>query len=106
MAQPLAYDPDAFSEAESAPREARLEIRLTREQKTLVSRAAAARGATVADFVRQAVQAAAVQAVTEFEVVQLCVADQEALATALLSPREPSDRLKAAYRDYLTRMSE
>jgi len=44
--------------------------------------------------------------VTEHEVVQLCVADQEALAVALLSPREPNDRLNVAHRDYLSRMNE
>jgi uncharacterized protein (DUF1778 family) len=97
---------DHSPESESSSREARLEVRLTREQKALVSRAAAARGTTVAGFARQAVLAAAAQVVTEHGVVQLCVADQEALAVALLSPREPNDRLKVAYRDYLTQMNE
>jgi uncharacterized protein (DUF1778 family) len=81
-----------------------LEIRLTREQKWLVERAAAARGASLAEFSRQAMQAAAVQAVTEQEVLKICTQDQEAFAAALLAPSEPSERLKAAYEKYRERM--
>ena len=75
-----------------------------REQKSLVVRAAAARGATLADFVRQAVQDAAVQTVSEHEVLRLCAQDQEAFAAALLAQREPSVRLKAAHQDYRERV--
>ena len=104
MAQTLAKTGDEPSSAESASREARLEIRLTREQKSLVVRAAAAQGASVADFVRRAVQDAAAQTVTEHEVLRLCVQDQEAFGNALLNPREPSERLKAAYEAYRERV--
>lgn len=85
-------------------REERLEVRLTREQKALVVRAAATSGATVTQFVRQALQDAARRTVTEHEVLQLCVQDQVALAEALLDPREPGERLKAAYRSYRERI--
>lgn len=95
---------EAAPGGELASREARLEIRLTREQKTLVVRAAAAQGASVAEFVRRAVQDSAVQAITEHEVLRLCVQDQQAFATALLSPREPSERLKAARDIYRERV--
>jgi len=104
MAQPLPHTQDTSAKTDSAPREARLEIRLTREQKSLVVRAAAARGATLADFVRQAVQDAAVQTVSEHEVLRLCAQDQEAFAAALLAQREPSLRLKAAHQDYRERV--
>jgi len=67
----------------------------------MVVRAAAARGTTVTDFVRGAIQDAALQAVTEHDVLRLCVDDQVAFANALLSPREPSDSLKAAFQRYL-----
>ncbi len=87
-----------------ATREARLEIRLTREQKGLLVRAAALRGASVADFVRQAVQQAAAQIVTEHEIVRLCARDQEAFAAALLTPRDPSEEFKSAYADYRERV--
>jgi uncharacterized protein (DUF1778 family) len=81
-----------------------LEIRLTREQKSLLVRAAALRGASVTDFVRQAVQDAAAQTVTEHEVLRLCAQDQQAFAAALLAPRDPSETFNAAYADYLERV--
>jgi uncharacterized protein (DUF1778 family) len=104
MAQPPTHAQDALTTTDSTSREARLEIRLTREQKSLVTRAAAARGATVADFVRQAVQDAAALAVTEYDLLRLCVEDQEALAAALLAEREPSAELKATYEEYRERI--
>jgi uncharacterized protein (DUF1778 family) len=50
------------------------------------------------------VQDAAVKTVSELEVLRLCAEDQEAFAAALLTPREPSARLKAAYEDYQERV--
>jgi uncharacterized protein (DUF1778 family) len=87
-----------------ATKEARLEIRLTREQKSLLVRAAALREASVADFVRRAAQEVAAQVVTEHEVVRLCAQDQEAFAAALLAPREPSKTFEAALADYQQRV--
>jgi uncharacterized protein (DUF1778 family) len=104
MAQPLRYTGETPAKIDSAPREARLEIRLSQEQKALIIRAAAARGGTLAEFVRQAVQDAALKTVSEIEVLRLCAEDREAFALALLTPREPSARLKAAYEDYQERL--
>jgi uncharacterized protein (DUF1778 family) len=110
MARPLFKDKDDSLTAEAAPdgepasREARLEIRLTRGQKALVVRAAAAQGASVAEFVRRAVQDSAVKTVAEHEVLRLCVQDQQAFAEAVLNPREPSERLKAARDAYRERV--
>ena len=91
---------DALGEREPSPREARLEIRLTREQKSLVHRAAAARGVSVAEFVRRATQEAALETITEHTVLHLCVQDQEAFATALLASKEPGPALREAHRLY------
>lgn len=96
--------PDDEALTDRSVREARLEIRLTREQKWLVERAAAARGASVAEFARQAMQAAAVAAVTEQEVLRLSAADQEAFAAALIEPGRPNERLMSAYEKYRERV--
>jgi uncharacterized protein (DUF1778 family) len=105
MAQPMTeHHRDSSAPTGSASREARLEVRLTREQRSLIDRAAATRGTTVAEFVRQAVQDAAAQAVAEHDLLRLCAEDQEAFAAALLAPREPSERFKAAYADYRERV--
>lgn len=106
MAQPGKYkneSPSAERRAVAVKRE-RLEVRLTVEQKRLALRAAALRGCTVTDFIRQAVQDSALQAVTEYEVMVLCVEDQEAFAAALLSPPEPGPRLRTAYGSYKERI--
>jgi uncharacterized protein (DUF1778 family) len=94
----------AASETGSTTREARLEIRLTQEQKSLVVRAAAVRGATVTDFVRQIVQDAAAQVVADHDLLRLCAEDQEAFAAALLTPREPTEGFETAYEDYRKRV--
>jgi len=104
MAVPRRQSQESATETDKSPREARLEIRLTREQKWLVERAAAVRGASVAEFARQAMQAAAVEAMTEQEVLRLCTQDQEAFTAALLAPEGPSERLRVAYEKYRERV--
>lgn len=92
----------AAAETEPVPaaREARLEIRLTREQKALLTRAAATEGVSVAEFVRKAVHDAALEIVSEHDVLRLCVEDQYVFAAALLDPPVPNEYLKALFRDY------
>ncbi len=104
MAEPVRHRAGTPAEIDSAPREARLEIRLSQEQKALVIRAAVARGGTVAEFVRQAVQDAAMKTVSELEVLRLCAEDQEAFVAALLVSREPSATIEAVYADHQERV--
>ena len=96
-------DRDDCATTDKTPRGERLEIRITREQKSLLERAAAAQGSSVAEFARQAMQAAAVKAVTEQEILKLSPLDQHAFATALLEPPRPSERLRQAYDRYRAR---
>jgi uncharacterized protein (DUF1778 family) len=82
----------------SRARNARIETRVTAEQKRLIERAAALQGRSVTDFVLTSAQDAA-RAVIETETqFALSLADGEAFISALLEPRPVNDRLTATVR--------
>lgn len=83
------------------PRDERLEARISRDQKALFQRAAELQGRTLTDFVIASVHDAAVRVVEEAQTIKLSAKDSHAFAEALLNPREPNARLKAAARRYL-----
>lgn len=80
----------------TALRGKRVEIRMTRAQKRDIERAANLRGTSVTDFILNAVQPAATEAIREFEVLELRNEDRQVFIEALLNPPEPSEALKAA----------
>ncbi len=87
-------------ETAKLPRNARLEARITAEQKALVERAAAYLGRTVSDFVVQTVQEAAKNVIHEHEVVRLDRRQSQAFVDALLNPPEPNEALRKAAKAY------
>jgi uncharacterized protein (DUF1778 family) len=78
----------------------RLEARVTREQKTLIERAAALQGRTVTDFVLTSVQEAARRAIAEHQQLELSVRDSEAFVDAMLNPKRINARLRDTVRRY------
>jgi len=80
----------------TALRGERVEIRMTRRQKRDIERAANLRGTSVTDFILNAVQPAATEAIREFEVLDLRNEDRRVFVEALLNPPEPNEALKAA----------
>ena len=74
---------------------------MSADQKDLFLRAAELQGRTLTDFVIASVHEAAVRTVTDMQSVRLTASESRAFADALLKPREPSDRLKAAARRYI-----
>ena len=80
----------------AALRGERVEIRMTRAQKRNIERAASLRGTSVTDFILNAVQPAATEAIREFEVLDLRNEDRRVFVEALLNPPEPTEALKAA----------
>lgn len=72
----------------------RLETRVTTEQKALIAHAAALEGRSITDFVLASVHDAAKRAIAEHERIQLSVRDSRAFVEALLTPREPSRRMR------------
>jgi uncharacterized protein (DUF1778 family) len=82
-------------------RDERLEARISRDQKALFQRAAALQGRTLTDFVVASVHEAAVRTIEDMQSIQLSVDESRAFAEALLNPRKPVPKLKAAARRYL-----
>lgn len=82
-------------------RNARLEARISAEQKTLLQQAAALSGRTLSEFVVASAQEAARRVIQEHETVRLSRSEQVAFVGALLKPPAPGARLRraaAAYR--------
>jgi uncharacterized protein (DUF1778 family) len=79
----------------------RLEARISRDQKELLQRAADLQGRTLTDFVVSSAQEAAVRTIEQMQIIKLSLEDSRAFAEALLNPRKPSERLRAAARRYL-----
>jgi uncharacterized protein (DUF1778 family) len=80
---------------------ARLEARLSVEQKAVLQQAAALSGRTLSEFVVASAQEAATKVIQEHETIRLSRAEQIAFVTALLDPPAPNERLRqaaAAYR--------
>ncbi|HEX3912990.1 MAG TPA: DUF1778 domain-containing protein [Steroidobacteraceae bacterium] len=82
-------------------RNQRLEARISRDQKTLFQRAAELQGRTLTDFVIASAHDAAVRTIEEAQTIRLNAEDSRTFAEALLNPREPNARLKAAAERYL-----
>ena len=83
-----------------ATKNARLEARITPEQKDLIERAAAYQGRTVSDFVVGVVQDAARAVIDEHEVLRLSGSQSRAFVEMLLDPPEPNEALEQAAKRY------
>jgi uncharacterized protein (DUF1778 family) len=79
---------------------ARLEARITPDQKALFERAAALSGRTLSEFVINSAQEIAARMVREQEVMTLGGRDRKAFVAALLKPSTPGRRLRRAARRY------
>lgn len=92
------------SDTDGKVRDARLEARVTAEQKALLQRAATLSGRSLSEFIVASAQEAAVRLIEEHETIRLSRADQIAFVTALLDPPAPSERLRQAAADYRRQM--
>ncbi len=80
--------------------DARLEVRVTKEQKRLIQRAADTQGRSLSDFVSGTVQEAATAALREHDVIRLTAEESVAFVQAVLNPPPPNENLRAAAKDY------
>jgi uncharacterized protein (DUF1778 family) len=92
-----AHRPATRTKAAAAVKSARLEARIKPELRALIQRAADLEGRKVSEFVTDALQHAAQQAIAEAQVLRLSIADQELFANALLAPPEPAPALRRAF---------
>jgi len=87
-------------EAHDKPRNARLEARVSSDQKDFFQRAAALTGRTLSELVIDSTQEAAAKIVQEHELILLSREEQVAFVSALLAPSVPGARLKKAVQRY------
>lgn len=87
-------------ETHDKPRNARLEARVSSDQKDFFQRAATLTGRTLSELVIDSTQEAAAKIVREHEVIRLSRHEQVAFVSALLMPSEPGARLKQAVQSY------
>ena len=87
-------------ETHDKPRNARLEARVSSDQKDFFQRAASLTGRTLSELVIDSTQEAAARIVQEHEVIRLSREEQVAFVSALLAPSEPGARIDKAVRRY------
>lgn len=80
-----------------SPSSARLEARVPVEVHALLKRAAEIQGRTLTDFVVAAAGDAAQRVIAEHGILKLSIEDQRRIATAILTPPEPTDALRRAF---------
>ncbi len=79
---------------------ARLETRLTEDQKDLVVRAVDYQGVSQTDFVLMTVLNAARKVVREQEILELNQTQSRLIAESLLNPPEPNADLREAFQEH------
>jgi uncharacterized protein (DUF1778 family) len=84
---------------------ARLEARLTEDQKELVARAAGYQGVSQTDFVLMAVLDEARRVVREQGVVELSLEQSRRVAEAMISPPEPNPALRKAFAEHRAKVT-
>ena len=84
----------------SSGKTARLEARITEEQKSLFQKAAELTGRSLTDFVVACVQETASRMLREREVMTLSTRDREVFVAALLGAPAPALRLRKAVDRY------
>jgi uncharacterized protein (DUF1778 family) len=90
-----------MSTAEPTPtKDARLEARITSEQKEMIERAAAHTGRSVSDFVVSTMQEAAKAVLQEHEVWRLNQLQSREFIEVLLNPPAPNEALQQAADEY------
>ena len=92
------------NEVTDKSRSARLEARISVEQKTVLQRAATLSGRTLSEFVVASAQDAATRVIQEHETIRLSRVEQIAFVSALLKPPAANARLRRAAAAYRKQM--
>ena len=92
--------PSAEPAASPRTKTARLEARVTSEQKALLQRAADLSGQSLTDFVVASAQEAARRAIEAHAVVRLSAEDSRRFVELLLNPPAPNEALREAAEAY------
>ncbi len=93
-------------QANKIRKSARLEARVTEEQKQLMERAAFLRGQNLTEFIVAVLAEASMQIVKDCELIELTQRDRQVFANALLNPSAPGDRAYADAQWYAQMMNK
>jgi len=88
------------TQGRATAKDARLDIRMTPDQKGLIERAAAVSGLSVTGFVMNCVEKGTRRALRDYEEMTLTKRESEAFVQVLIEPPMPSRRLSEAARRY------
>jgi uncharacterized protein (DUF1778 family) len=80
-------------------RDSRLELRVSRQEKDAIERAAALSGSSTTDFVRSAMLVASERAVRSHETLALTSEGAAAFVDAITNPPEPNENLRSLARE-------
>jgi uncharacterized protein (DUF1778 family) len=86
-----------------APRQERLEARISKAQKALFLRAATVQGRSLTDFLIASVQEAAERTLRTHDVLTLSERDRRIFVEALMQPAAPGKALRQAVKHYKDR---
>lgn len=84
----------------AASKVARLEARITKDQKALLEQAAMIAGRSLSDFVIHSAQEAATRTIRDREMLSLSLRDSKAFVAAVLEASGPGERLRKAAQIY------
>lgn len=93
-----------LTDIDAKTRDARLEARMTTDQKALLQHAANLAGRTLSEFVVASAQEAAARVIQEHETARLSRKEQIAFVSALLDAPAPNARLRKAAAKYRRQM--
>lgn len=102
----MEIDTNSTSKSDRVSKNARLEARVTLEQKQLMERAANLRGQNLTEFMISVLADAATQTIKDRELIELTQRDRLVFAEVLLNPRPPSERAIADAKWYAQMMSK
>ncbi|MGQ0457778.1 MAG: type II toxin-antitoxin system TacA family antitoxin [Hyphomicrobium sp.] len=94
-----------FAKVPASAKAARLEARISHDQKDLLERAALIAGRSLTDFVINSAQEAATRTIRDHEMVSLSARDSRAFVAAILGASKPSARLRKAAQRYKRAMA-
>jgi uncharacterized protein (DUF1778 family) len=89
-----------MTNAARKPVPARIEFRVTQEQKRQFERAAAVQGRTLTEFLLASAEQSAAKAIQDHDLLQLRGNAQAEFISALLHPPEPNEKLETAFERY------
>jgi uncharacterized protein (DUF1778 family) len=92
--------------ANKIQKNARLEARVTLEQKQLMEKAASLRGQNLTEFMISVLAEASYQVIKDSSILELTERDRQIFANALLNPPDPSKRAYADAQWYQQMMNK